>query len=543
MAKKKTKNTFIEIDYETEATPKAKTTDGVPVFCSHDEIVAIEKVIPNPKNPNQHDDRQVELLGNIIEATGWRQPITISKRSGFIVKGHGRLMAAVKKQWKQVPVDYQEYANDAEEWADLIADNRLAELSTLDTGRLIDLIGDMDTGEAPIELTGYTAEDVAEIIAALEGADDTQDDKADAVEPADNIPMTKAGDLWMLGSHRLICGSCTDEKTVERVMQGEKADMVNTDPPYGVSYESQSGKFDRIKNDDLTGDDLMKTLLIPAFKNYVKYTKEDAAFYIWHASSTRRDFEDAMTAAGIVEKQYIIWVKNAPVLGHADYQWAHEPCFYAEKAGQSAHFYGDRAQRTTWKAVLRAADGTATVLSGGVVLTDGAGNKIYLADKVPKGKKIRYIRLSEGRSVTLYSTECDRNTDTWEVSRETGTEHPTQKPVELAVRAIDNSTEAGDLVVDFFGGSGSTLRGAELTGRRCYTIELDPRYCDVIVNSYVRLTGNIGVTCERDGKILQYAELKKQNEAENAGGGTYQPLESRKANPPSDSEDDPQQTE
>lgn len=519
MAKKKTKNTFIEIDYETEATPKAKTTDGVPVFCSHDEIVAIEKVIPNPKNPNQHDDRQVELLGNIIEATGWRQPITISKRSGFIVKGHGRLMAAVKKQWKQVPVDYQEYANDAEEWADLIADNRLAELSTLDTGRLIDLIGDMDTGEAPIELTGYTAEDVAEIIAALEGADDTQDDKADAVEPADNIPMTKAGDLWMLGSHRLICGSCTDEKTVERVMQGEKADMVNTDPPYGVSYESQSGKFDKIKNDDLTGDDLMKTLLIPAFKNYVKHTKEDAAFYIWHASSTRRDFEDAMTAAGIVEKQYIIWVKNAPVLGHADYQWAHEPCFYAEKAGQSAHFYGDRAQRTTWKVVLRAADGTATVLSGGVVLTDGAGNKLYLADKVPKGKKIRYIRLSEGRSVTLYSTECDRNTDTWEVSRETGTEHPTQKPVELAVRAIDNSTEAGDLVVDFFGGSGSTLRGAELTGRRCYTIELDPRYCDVIVNSYVRLTGNIGVTCERDGQILQYAELKKQNEAANAGGG------------------------
>ena len=161
------------------------------------------------------------------------------------------------------------------------------------------------------------------------------------------------------------------------------------------------------------------------------------------------------------------------------------------------------------------------MLSGGVVLTDGAGNKLYLADKVPKGKKIRYIRLSEGRSVTLYSTECDRSTDTWEVSRETKTEHPTQKPVELAVRAIDNSTEAGNLVIDFFGGSGSTLRGAELTGRRCYTTELDPRYCDVIVNSYVRLTGNIGVTCERDGEIHQYVELKEENEKANgiAGGG------------------------
>lgn len=520
MAKKKPKNTFTEIDYETTATPKATTADGVPVFCSHDEIVGIEKAIPNPKNPNQHSADQVEMLAKIIEATGWRQPITISKRSGFIVKGHGRLAAAAFRHWKEVPVDYQEYANDAEEWADLIADNRLAELATLDTGRLIDLINDMDTGEAPVELTGYTEEDIAEIIAALSGADDTEDDQADAaVEPPDNIPMSKAGDLWQLGNHRLICGSATDEKTVERLMNGEKADLVNTDPPYGVSYESQSGKFDKIKNDDLTGDDLMKTLLIPAFKNYAKHTKDDAAFYIWHASSTRRDFEDAMTAAGIVEKQYIIWVKNAPVLGHADYQWAHEPCFYAEKAGQSAHFYGDRAQRTTWKVVLRAEDGTATVLSGGVVLTDGAGNKVYIAEKPPKGKKIRYIRLSEGRSVSLYSTETDRSTDTWEVSRETNAEHPTQKPVELAIRAIDNSTEPGDLVLDFFGGSGSTLRGAELTGRRCYTIELDPRYCDVIINSYVKLTGNVGVTCERDGEMHQYIELKQENEKANAIAG------------------------
>lgn len=541
MAKKKPKNTFTEIDYETTATPKATTADGVPVFCSHDEIVGIEKAIPNPKNPNQHSDEQVEVLAKIIKATGWRQPITISKRSGFIVKGHGRLAAALFNRWKEVPVDYQEYSNDAEEWADLIADNRLAELATLDTGRLIDLIGDMDTGEAPIELTGYTEEDIAQIIASLEGADDTVDDQADAIPKPENIPMCKAGDLWNLGQHRLICGSATDEKTVERLMNGEKADLVNTDPPYGVSYETQSGKFGMIENDDLTGDDLMKTLLIPAFKNYAKYTKDDAAFYIWHASSTRRDFEDAMTAAGIVEKQYIIWVKPAPVLGHADYQWAHEPCFYAEKAGQSAHFYGDRSQRTTWKVVLRAEDGTATVLTGGVVLTDGGGNKVYIAEKPPKGKKIRYIRLSEGRSVSLYSTEGDQSTDTWEVSRETNTEHPTQKPVELAVRAIDNSTEPGDLVIDFFGGSGSTLRGAELSGRRCYTIELDPRYCDVIVNSYVKLTGNVGVTCERDGETHPYIELKQENEKANAvaGGGANSNDSGREAGAIEDRGDDP----
>ena len=514
MAKKKPKNTFIEIDYSTEATPRATTPDGIPVFCSHDELIPIEKAIPNPKNPNQHSESQIALLANIIQANGWRAPITISKRSGFIVKGHGRRLAALHNDSGHVPVDYQDYASEAEEWADLIADNRLSELSTLDTTMLVDLIGEMDTGEVPVELTGYSEEDLAEIIAALEGADDTVDDKADAAPELNNIPMSKAGDIWHLGAHRLICGDATDKAAIEKLMAGEKAQMVNTDPPYGVSYETQSGKFDMIKNDDLTGDDLMGDLLIPTFKNYVDFTDPEAAFYIWHASSTRRDFEDAMTAAGIIEKQYLIWVKNGIALGRADYQWAHEPCFYAEKAGHSALFYGDRAQRTTWKIVLRDENHIATVLTGGVVLTDGAGGKVFLNDKPPKGKKIRYIRLSEGKSVCLYPES--KASTIWEVARETGTEHPTQKPVELAIRAIDNSSKPGDLVLDFFGGSGSTLIGAEMAGRRCNTMELDPRYCDVIINRYVRFTGNVGVTCERDGKELQYVQLKEENDRLNS---------------------------
>jgi len=510
MGKRKPKNTFTEIDYATEATPRDLTPDGIPVFCVHDEIVLVEKAIPNPKNPNQHSTEQVRLLGNIIRANGWRAAVTISKRSGFIVKGHGRRLAAISIGSNYLPVDYQEYASAAEEWADLIADNRLAELATMDTAMLVDLINEMDTGEVPVELTGYTEEDLAAIIAALDGADDTVDDKADAVPAPQNIPMSKPGDIWSLGSHRLICGSATDRATIAKLMNGEKAQIVNTDPPYGVSYKTQSGKFEEIKNDDLTHDDLMAGLLIPAFKNYVEFSDPDAAFYIWHASSTRRDFEDAMTATGLIEKQYIVWVKNAPVLGHADYHWAHEPCFYTEKAGQSAHFYGDRSQRTTWKVVLRGADQIATVLTGGVVLTDGAGGKVFLNDKPPKGKKMRYIRLPGGKSVCLYS-ESKRST-VWEVAKETGTEHPTQKPVELAIRAIDNSSKPGDLVIDFFGGSGSTLIGAEMTGRRCNIVELDPRYCDVIINRYVRFTGNIGVTCQRNGQELQYIQLKAEND-------------------------------
>jgi hypothetical protein len=155
----------------------------------------------------------------------------------------------------------------------------------------------------------------------------------------------------------------------------------------------------------------------------------------------------------------------------------------------------------------------ATVLTGGVVLTDGAGGKLFLNDKVPKGKKIRYIRLQDGKSVCLYPES--KASTAWEVARETGAEHPTQKPVELAIRAIDNSSKPGDLVVDFFGGSGSTLIGAEMTGRRCNTTELDPRYCDVIVNRYVRFTGNIGVTCQRGDQELQYMQLKTENDKVN----------------------------
>lgn len=502
------------IDYETRATPRATTADGVPVFCAYDAIVPVEQLRPNPGNPNHHGTDQIKRLGSIIKATGWRNAITISRLSGLIVKGHGRLEAAQWASLKEAPVEYQEYENEAEEWADLVADNRLAELSTLNTGELLDMINEIDTGTVPVEMTGYTPEDIEAIIAAMSGEGDAEDDGVDAVgAPAkDYIPMTKAGDIWHVGQHRVMCGSATDPEAVARLMNGEKAQLVHTDPPYGVSYETQSGKFDMIKNDDLDADALMQ-LLIPAFKNYVAHTDDDAPFYIWHAFTAFRDFDDAMMAAGIMKKQYIIWWKPAPVLGHADYQWAHEPCFYAQKAGQQCHFYGDRAQRTTWKVVLRGGDGTATTLSGGVVLTDGQGGKVYLSTNPPKGKKIRYIRLSEGRSVLLYPE--NKQTTVWEVARETKTEHPTQKPVEIPLTAITNGSQPGDLVIDFFGGSGSTLIAAEMSGRRCYTMELDPKYCDVIVNRYVKLTGNIGVTLERGGEMLPYGPIKDQNDLDN----------------------------
>lgn len=505
MAKKKKK---INIDYASTAEPKA-WADEIPVFCAHDRIIPVAELIPNPKNPNKHPDSQVELLAQLITKGGWRNPITVSTLSGMIVKGHGRLLAAKLAGRTEVPIDYQNYSSEAEEYADLIADNRLSELSEIDNVTLTDLLAELDTGEIPIEMTGYTEEDLESLINAISGADDTADDKVDAVPKSPIFTISKPGDLWNVGVHRIICGDSTDPETIDRLMNGEKAQVVNTDPPYGVSYVSQSGKFDAIAHDDLEHDDLMGKLLIPALRNCVNSTRDDAAFYIWHATSTRHAFEHAMTAVGLFEKQCIIWVKNVPVLGRSDYQWAHEPCLYAEKAGQSAKWCGDRKQTTCWKVTIRDNDGLATTLTGGIVVTDGEGNKVYVTDKPPKGKKIRYLRLSGGRAVTIY-TEQQTNT-VWEVSREANAKHPTQKPVELAVRAIENSSEIGDIVLDVFGGSHSTMIGAELTGRQARICELEPKYVDVGLLRYVQIKGLNGtITCERDGKVYGFLELCQQ---------------------------------
>lgn len=505
MARKK-KAPKLQINYMSGAEPKA-WADGVPVFCAHDAIEQTASLVPNPKNPNKHPESQVELLAQIIQAQGWRNPITISNLSGMVVKGHGRLLAAKLLGRTEVPVDHQNYASEAEEYADLIADNRLSELSEIDNVAIADLLADLDTGDVPIELTGYTEDDLESLIAAISGTDDTEDDQVDETPEPPVLTISKRGDLWHVGDHRIICGDSTDPATIDRLMQGDLAQVVNTDPPYGVVYTGGHDKeWDAIANDALEHDDLMTKLLIPALRNCVRNARNDAAFYIWHASSTRRDFEDAMTAVGLLEKQYLIWVKNNIQMGRSDYQWAHEPCYYAEKAGQSAKWCGDRKQSTAWKVTLRDNDGLATTLTGGLVVTDGAGRKIYIADKPPKGKKIRYLRLSDGRSVTIY-TEQQTNT-VWEVAKETGYKHPTQKPVELAVRAIENSSEIGDIVLDVFGGSHSTMIGAELTGRKARICELEPKYVDVGLLRYVKLKGlNNTITCERDGQVYGFLEL------------------------------------
>lgn len=503
----------MKITYRTQAEAKA-SADGIPVFCAFDRLADPRDLIGNPRNPNRHPQEQIELLAHIIQSQGWRAPITVSNRSGFVVRGHGRLAAALSFGAKEVPVDYQNYASDAEEWADLIADNRLAELSEIDNTKIADLIADLDAGGGPVILTGYDEKEIENILVAITGEGDAEADGIDDEAPLPEIPMSRPGDLWILGDHRLLCGSATDAKAIKRLMDGDLAHLVFTDPPYGVSYVSQSGKFEMLKNDDMQNDTLVNDLLLPAFRNAVTYTIDDAAFYIWHASWTRKDFYCAMTAAGLQERQEIIWAKNGIVLGHDHYQWAHEPCFYCTKAGGGTlRFFGDRAQHTVWKVTRRASGSMETTVSGGITVTDGAGGKLHITDKPPKDKKSRYLRIEKDKGVYLFSP--DKRTTLWEVSRESRSEHPTQKPVELAVRAIQNSSQEGEIVLDLFGGSGTTLIGAEMTRRRARLTEIDPKYVDVIVNRYVRITGNAGAVCIRDGTELPYAKLKLENDAAN----------------------------
>ena len=256
-------------DYKTEAKPKA-TAGGVPVFCAHDAIVAIDKLVPNPKNPNQHPEEQINLLGRIIKATGWRQPITVSNRSGFIVKGHGRLLAAREAGITAAPVDYQEYATEAEEYADLVADNRLAELAELDKGKLAELFAEFDP--ETLELTGYSeeeAEDIQNLIADMDINAEIAEDMVPAAE-IDEEPVTEPGDVWILGKNKLICGDSTAAETYEALMGDERASLIITDPPYNVDYTGKTETQMKIKNDNMSAAAFLG-FLTEAFQKMAQY--------------------------------------------------------------------------------------------------------------------------------------------------------------------------------------------------------------------------------------------------------------------------------
>lgn len=384
-------------------------------------LLPIGELKPNPKNRNKHPREQIERLKKLIQYQGFRQPIIVSNRSGLMVVGHGRLEAAKELGMTHVPVIFQDFESEEQEYAFSISDNAVASWSELDLSGINMDIPDLGP-DFDLELLGMKDFELVPP-ETVPGCD--EDEVPEKVEP-----KAKRGDLYVLGNHRLMCGDSTSIDDVERLMGAEKADMVFTDPPYGVSYEqgkytgaSVKNKFSPIANDEKRGDEL-RCFIRDVFTNAWAASNEPAVIYSWSPPL----LEGAEILAGLVESNWhiqsqLIWDKKRLILGRADYQWRHEICWYGYK-GQNHFWCGDRDQ-----------------------------------------------------------------TSVWEQKRDSNYDHPTQKPVELAERAMNNSSKNGDAVLDLFLGSGSTLVACEKTNRRCFGMEIDPHYIDVIIARWERFSG------------------------------------------------------
>ena len=420
-------------------TAEAKAwADGVPVYCAHDAIVDVAKMVPNPRNPNQHPDEQIQLLGRIIRQAGWRQPITVSTRSGFIVKGHGRLAAALLEGVKEVPVDYQNYASEAEEYADLVADNRIAELAEIDNKMLADIFADIDTGEIPLELTGFSEKEVESLITGLSEA--LHEEKKDPDEvpetPEPERVITQRGDLWLLGDHRLLCGDSTNREDVDTLMDGAVADMVFTDPPYAL-FGNSTGVSG-------VGDDKMIRPFFQAIGRMIeRKVKTMGHVYVchdWQTSATIKESFDLLTA-----KNLIVWRKA--------------------EAGGLGSFYS-KIYELIWLFAKEPAKG---------IMGKNTGTKARTINGVANIWDCPVVQAQER-------------------------DHNAQKPVNVVKIAVENSSDPGETVLDLFGGSGTTMIACEELGRSCCLMEMEPKYCDVIVKRYIRTTEKDDIRLIRGGE-------------------------------------------
>lgn len=444
-------------------------------------------LLPNPDNWRTHPAAQRSALQGLLEEVGFVGTVLGRETPAGIMLLDGHLRSELAPDTMITVALLDDDVTDEEAQKILLTYDPVAAMASAERKNLEKLLASVQTESAG----------VAEMLERLANQHRLGAGKAGNTDP-DQLPqavpaITEPGDVWILGEHRLMCGDSTKAEDVGRLMRGapgqavpgQAAALVFTDPPYGVDYAS---RFEAMANDALTRDALAM-FLTEAFRNMAAWMADGAGAYIWHASSTREDYAYAMKAAGLQEHQYLIWVKGSLVLGHADYQWQHEPCFYASRDGDAPLFYGDRTQTTVWQIAAAAAEGPRTIALGqGLLLSDGAGHELYVTPNAPKNKKLRNVRVAEDEEVQLL-TEAGQ-TDTWQVRRDTASpEHPTQKPVELAERALQNSSRPGDVVLDLFMGSGTTLIAAERLGRRCRGMELDPRYVDVAVRRWEEFTG------------------------------------------------------
>ena len=455
--------------------------------------VEIATLRPYERNAKQHGKEQVERIARSIRELGFLSPCLIDQELN-VIAGHGRILAAKTIGMETVPCVFVEGLTEEQRKAYILADNRLTEMGEWDMDLVQQELAALADADFDISLTGFDPD-----LRFDDSMGQIQDDGwTGAEEKLAEEPSSCVGDIYQLGNHRLMCGDSTDPEMVAALMNGEKADMLVTDPPYNIGLggdESGSAQSNdemskrRKKQDDgafLLNDNLGEKefveFLTKAMTNAKDALREGGAFYVWYATRTTEQFLDGMRKAGLEVKQILIWVKSHFTLGRQDYQWQHEPCLYGWKDGAAHYFVDSRKQSTV------------------------------IEDLMPDLAHMKKAEM-EALLKEIYAEETA--TDVIHESKPNVSElHPTMKPIKLIARQIRNSSQPGEKVLDLFGGSGTTMIACEQMDRQCFMMEFDPHYADVIVDRWEALTGRKalkvngyttggGVTEQRNGSSVK----------------------------------------
>lgn len=397
-------------------------------------MMNIDEIIPYENNPRKNDDA-VEAVANSIKNFGFKSPIVVDANK-VIVNGHTRLKASKLLGLTMVPVIIASDLTEEQCRALRLADNKTAEIASWDKKLLMKELESIDWEGLEMDTTDFGFDNIFD--------SKPQEVTHDDFEEGQYIPATPysmQGDVYLLGRHRIMCGDSTNPEMVKTLLNGNKADMIFTDPPYNVNYEGSDGQS--IQNDNM-GNEEFYNFLLSVYKNMFDSIKEGGSIYVCHADSEGLNFRKAFIDAGFKLAQCLIWVKNSFTMGRQDYQWQHEPILYGWKPGAGHYFVDDRSLSTVW-----------------------------FYDK-PKHNDL----------------------------------HPTMKPLELVGQGINNGSLLGQLVLDLFGGSGSTLIACEQAGRINYSMELDEKYADVIVKRFIKYKDSTD-DCYliRDGVQIPLAEI------------------------------------
>ena len=445
----------------------------------------VSELIPFARNARTHSDEQIDQVVRSIAQFGWTNPILIRAETGGVLAGHGRLLAAERMGIETVPVLQATGWTEEQARLYVIADNKLAlnagwdeQLLALELSELAELGADLDlTGFSEGELLGLDA------------------DRKQYLTDPDDMPampedvVSRAGDVWILGAHRVICGDSTSQIDIGRLMGAEKADACWTDPPYNVNYQGAAGK---IQNDNM-GTVAFAGFLQNAFNIAFSALKPGGAIYVAHADTEGLAFRTAFQSVGFKLSGCLVWAKDALVLGRSDYQWQHEPILYGWKPGAAHNWYGGRKQTT-----VVSLEGSVFTLNDDGTLTVRVGQESLIV---------------RGTGFTVQPVEPT----ILQVSKpKRSADHPTMKPVELISRMLKNSTEVGDIVLDLFGGSGSTLISCEMLSRAARLCELDPRFVDVIVRRWQEFAGAASVL-EADGSTFDQCANRHLHERKSDG--------------------------